>query len=161
MPGRPDDPAVIEGPTGRVVTRAELIAAIKSFAGGLTARGLAPGQTIAVMAPNMPEFIIAFHGAAWAGNTITTVNPAYTAEEVHSQLKDSGAVLSGHPAGAGRDSPERLPKAPRVAEIAVIGEDELCRPDGARRWRRNRPSIRPSMSSPCPIPRAPPACPRG
>ena len=34
-----------------------------------------------------------FHGAAMAGGTITTINPAYTEAEVHHQLADSGARI--------------------------------------------------------------------
>ena len=45
------------------------------------------------MAPNLPEYAVAFHGTAWAGGTVTTINPTYTAHEVQHQLKDSGAKL--------------------------------------------------------------------
>src|SRR5690606_789341 len=63
------------------------------LAGGLTAQGLAPGRCIALMAPNIPEYAVVFHGVAWAGGTITTVNPTYTAAEVRHQLNDSGAEV--------------------------------------------------------------------
>eukprot|EP01035_Chromulina_nebulosa_P034910 gene34910-46898_t len=61
--------------------------------GGLTAAGLGAGKTIALMAPNMPEYCVVFHAVAWAGGTITTLNPSYTAPEVAHQLADSGADL--------------------------------------------------------------------
>ena len=66
---------------------------IRSFAGGLSARGFAKGDVLALMAPNLPEYAIVFHGAALAGGIVTTINPTYTAEEVRTQLRDSGATL--------------------------------------------------------------------
>lgn len=89
----PDRPALIDGPSGRTYTYAQLSGAIHSFAGGLRARGLGPGSTIALMSPNIPEFAIVFHGAAVAGVSVSTVNPTYTAEEVAFQLNDSGSTL--------------------------------------------------------------------
>lgn len=89
----PDRPALIDGPTGRTYTYAQLSGAIHAFAGGLQARGLGPGSTIALMSPNIPEFAIVFHGAAVAGVAVSTINPTYTAEEVAFQLRDSSARL--------------------------------------------------------------------
>lgn len=93
LAGRPEAPALIDGPSGRVLTCGALVAGIKSLAGGLTARGLAPGKVIAIMAPNLPEYAVVFHGVAWAGGTVTTINPTYTAAEVKHQLNDAGAVV--------------------------------------------------------------------
>lgn len=85
--------ALIDGATGRVVTYRDLNERVRAFAGGLTSRGMTKGQCIAIMAPNMPEYAVIFHGAALAGCVITTVNPTYTAEEVRRQLTDAGARL--------------------------------------------------------------------
>ena len=63
----PDVVALVDGPTGRSYTYAQLAGLIASFAGGLAARGLGPGDTIALMAPNIPEYAVVFHGAAVAG----------------------------------------------------------------------------------------------
>ena len=90
------DPAqaiLIDGPTGREVTGAQFIGGVKALAGGLTARGYAPGGCVALMAPNIPEFCTVFHAVAWAGGTVTTVNPTYTAHELRHQLNDAGAEL--------------------------------------------------------------------
>jgi 4-coumarate--CoA ligase len=88
-----DEPALIDGPTGRTITYAQLIDSVRRLAGGLAARGFGKGDVLAIMAPNLPEYAIVFHGTAWAGGTVTTVNPTYTAEEVHHQLVDSGASI--------------------------------------------------------------------
>lgn len=88
-----DKPALVDGASGRTLTYAEFAHAVKALAGGLKARGFGKGDVLAIMAPNIPEYAVAFHGTAWAGGTVTTINPTYTAHEVQHQLKDSGATL--------------------------------------------------------------------
>ncbi len=87
-----DKPAFIEGSSGRVVTYGKLAGTIRSLAGGLRARGVGPGTTWAIMAPNLPEYAVVFHAIAYAGGTVTTLNPTYGAEEIAAQLEDSGAA---------------------------------------------------------------------
>lgn len=120
---RRDDPVLIDGPTGRSLTGGAVMEAIRRLAGGLEARGYGAGHTVAVMLPNLPEFVIAFHGILYAGGTVTTVNPAYTGRELAHQLADSGAELL-------ITLPELLDQArsamPGTAlrEIAVVGGAE-------------------------------------
>jgi len=90
---RPDAIALTDGLTGACWTGAELMDAVKCLAGGLAARGFGAGATVAIVAPNMPEYFVAFHGVVWAGGTATTVNPAYTEREIRHQLLDAGADL--------------------------------------------------------------------
>jgi 4-coumarate--CoA ligase len=89
----PDRAAIIDGPSGRTYTFAQLEDLIHRFAGGLAARGFGKGDTLGLMAPNIPEYAIVFHAVAVAGGTITTINPTYGAEEVRFQLRDAGATL--------------------------------------------------------------------
>jgi acyl-CoA synthetase (AMP-forming)/AMP-acid ligase II len=88
-----DKPALIDAPTGRVLTYGELDAGVRRLAGGLVARGFRKGEVLALMAPNMPEYAVVFHGTAMAGGIVTTVNPSYTEREVHHQLLDAGATI--------------------------------------------------------------------
>ncbi|MEM7095967.1 MAG: 4-coumarate--CoA ligase family protein [Actinomycetota bacterium] len=88
-----DQPAIIDGPTGRTTTFAELRDGIQLLAGGLAARGFGPGHTLALMAPNIPEYAFFFHGVAYAGGVVTTINPTYTAGEIRHQLQDSDASI--------------------------------------------------------------------
>lgn len=90
---RPDRIALIDGPSGRSYTFAQLSDMIHRFAGGLAARGFGSGDVLALMAPNIPEYAVVFHGVAVAGGTVTTVNPTYGAEEVRFQLNDAGASM--------------------------------------------------------------------
>ncbi|ABD54068.1 AMP-binding protein [Jannaschia sp. CCS1] len=93
LAGRGGAIAIVDGPSGRMVTAEDLMARIKAVAGGLTARGVLPGGTIAILAPNIPEYPVVFHGVAWGGGTVTTINPTYTAPEIRHQLEDAGAVM--------------------------------------------------------------------
>lgn len=93
LEGRIDAVCLVDGVTGASLTGAELVDQVKRLAGGLTARGLGAGVTVAIMAPNMPDYCVAFHGVTWAGGTVTPVNPSYTAYEVKHQLQDAGATV--------------------------------------------------------------------
>lgn len=53
--------------------------------------GFAPGDAVAVMAPNCIGFCVASAGVARAGLISTHVNPLYTASELEHQLTDSQA----------------------------------------------------------------------
>lgn len=88
-----DKPAIIDGMSGREITFGELRAGIQTLAGGLAAQGFGPGSTLALMAPNIPEYATIFHGVAYAGGIVTTINPTYTAAEIRHQLLDSGATM--------------------------------------------------------------------
>ncbi len=82
-----DRPALIDGPSGRTITFAELAQGVKSLAAGLAAKGLKKGDVVGIFSPNLPEYALAFHGIATAGGVVTTVNPTSTAEELARQLK--------------------------------------------------------------------------
>ena len=124
---RGDKPALIDGPTGRVLTYAQLVGAVRSLAGGLVSHGFAPGDVLALMSPNIPEYAVVFHAVAMAGGTITTINPTYTAREVHHQLVDSGARLLVTVAPFLDIATEALADT-AVTETYIIGEV----PEGAK-----------------------------
>jgi len=86
-------PALIDGPSGRALSYADLERSVRSLAAGLAARGFAHGDTFAIFMPNVPEYAVAFHGAVAAGGRCTTANPRYTARELGRQLADSWAKL--------------------------------------------------------------------
>lgn len=116
-----DAVALIDGSTGREWTAGELTDGVRSFAGGLAERGFGTGRVIALMAPNIPEFFTVFHGAAFAGATVTTVNPTYTAHELRHQLTDAGAgLLVTIPAFL--ETARKAVEGTAVADIVVIGE---------------------------------------
>ena len=85
-----DEVAITDGAASSY-TFAQLHDAARRLGGGLSARGVGPGSTVAVLAPNVPEYAIVFHGIALAGGTVTTINPTYSPEEVRFQLQDASA----------------------------------------------------------------------
>jgi len=120
LAGRGDAPAIIDGTDGRMTSAAALEDSIRRLAGGLAERGIGPGTTVAIFAPNCPEYATAFHGAAFAGATVTTLNPSYTAEEAARQLADAGACLLVTVPGL-MDTARAAATTAGVAELAVIG----------------------------------------
>ncbi len=117
----PDKAAFIDSATGLTMTYGEFEAAARLQAGGWLERGLAKGEVVAVMAPNCPEYGVIFHAVALAGGVLTTVNPTYTAGEVHHQLVDSGATrLVTIPAFLATAAAAIADSA--VEEVYVIGE---------------------------------------
>jgi acyl-CoA synthetase (AMP-forming)/AMP-acid ligase II len=120
---RADVPVIIDGTTGRALTGAMLLDLIRRLAGGLTTRGLGPGHAVALMAPNIPEYAAIFHGVAYAGGTITTVNPLYTADELRFQLNDARAdILITIPAFL--DTAKAAIVGTGVTQIFVLGDGD-------------------------------------
>ena len=87
----PEKAALIDGPSDRALTYAQLTAAVDRLAAGLAARGFSKGDVFAIYSPNIPEYAVAFFGVARAGGINTTINPLYTAPELRRQLFDAGA----------------------------------------------------------------------
>jgi acyl-CoA synthetase (AMP-forming)/AMP-acid ligase II len=83
--------AVIDGPSGRSYTYGELNHAIGRFAAGLAANGFKPGDTLLMLAPNLPEWPIAALGAMAAGGVVSGANPMCNAADLAHQLHDSDA----------------------------------------------------------------------
>jgi len=88
---RGDKPALIDGPTGRTITYAELEDSIARVAASLSRRGFKKGDVFGILSPNVPEYAIAFHAVATLGGIVSPVNPLYTEREIAHQLKDAGA----------------------------------------------------------------------
>jgi len=88
-----DKPALIDGPSGRTITFAELDEQTAALAGALSSRGIGKGDVVAIYMPNLPEYALLFQGVLRANATNTTANPLYTSHELAHQLTDSGAKL--------------------------------------------------------------------
>ena len=91
----PDAVALGEGGPGRPADRrrwsyAQLLEEAERAARALLGR-FAPGDRVAIWAHNVPEWVVLEFGAALAGVTIVTVNPALRAEELAHVLGQSRA----------------------------------------------------------------------
>ena len=93
---RPDHPAVKLNE--RVLTYAQLDRAARGVATALRARGVEPGDKVALLIPNVPEFTIAYFGILYAGATVEPIDVLAAAPEVHYFLEDAEAkLLIAHP----------------------------------------------------------------
>jgi acyl-CoA synthetase (AMP-forming)/AMP-acid ligase II len=79
---RGDQLAIVDGPTGRSYTFRQVLDLSASVANALVARGIAPGDRVAFIVPNLPEVALAYHGVIAAGATAMMVNPLATPDEL-------------------------------------------------------------------------------
>ena len=63
----------------------------RAFAAYLQGLGLAKGDRVAIMMPNVPQYPVAVAAILRAGFVVVNVNPLYTPRELEHQLKDSGS----------------------------------------------------------------------
>jgi long-chain acyl-CoA synthetase len=77
---------------GASLTYAKLDDLSRAFGAWLQKKsGLARGDRVAIMLPNVLQYPIAMFGALRAGLAVVNTNPLYTARELEHQLQDSGA----------------------------------------------------------------------
>ena len=114
-----DQVAIRDASGTSAYTYTELSDAIHSLAGGLAARGVGPGTVIGLMAPNLPEYAIVFHGVAVTGAAVTTINPTYGAKEVRHQLQDAGAKIL-FTVAMFADTARTAVEGTKVEEIVII-----------------------------------------
>ncbi len=76
---------------GGELTYAQLLDQTNRFAAALYALGVRQGDRVALMVPNLPQFVISFFGAARLGAIIVNTNPTYTGREMEHQFADAGA----------------------------------------------------------------------
>jgi long-chain acyl-CoA synthetase len=87
----PERPAIVF--FDRVITYRELERATARFAAALAGLGVRPGDRVALLLPNTPQFVIGYYGALRAGAIVVASNPLYVAAELEHQLRDSGAKV--------------------------------------------------------------------
>jgi long-chain acyl-CoA synthetase len=76
---------------GKAISFRQVDQASVAFAAWLQVQGLAKGDRVAVMMPNVPQYPVAVAAILRAGLVVVNVNPLYTPRELEHQLKDSGA----------------------------------------------------------------------
>lgn len=87
----PDKVAVVDRDAR--ITYADLWQQALAYAGNLRQLGVAPGDTVALLAPNVADFPRAYYGILAAGATVVPVHLLLTASEMAYVLRDSGASL--------------------------------------------------------------------
>ncbi|MGI8983796.1 MAG: long-chain-fatty-acid--CoA ligase [Acidimicrobiales bacterium] len=86
----PTKTAIIAGDTEVDYATLDLFA--RSFAGALRGLGVRPGEHVALVLPNVPQFSVAYFGCHYAGNPVVPLNVMLTAEELAYHLDDSQAT---------------------------------------------------------------------
>ncbi|MGX5659621.1 AMP-binding protein [Castellaniella ginsengisoli] len=77
---------------GASLTYAQTLDKARAFAAWLQSQGVAKGDRVALMMPNLLQYPICLFGTLMAGAVVVNTNPLYTAHELHHQLSDSGAT---------------------------------------------------------------------
>lgn len=128
--------ALVEGVDGdpRRWTYAALLSEAEQVARALLAR-FRPGEHVAIWAANCPEWVLAEFGAALAGLTLVTVNPAFLPQEVAyvlGQSRASGILVQ--PSYRGRDllavAEQARAHLPALREVIALDHWEAFRASG-------------------------------
>jgi acyl-CoA synthetase (AMP-forming)/AMP-acid ligase II len=122
---QPRNPAIVF--YGREVSFAELDDASDRLAGWLRARGLEPGDRVALYLENSPQFAIAYMGSLKAGCVNVCLNPMLKPAELERDLVDSGAralVSSDH----GYPAVEPVRERTRLVAVAVTSYRDYLPP---------------------------------
>src|SRR4051794_12617356 len=88
---RPDRTAFLLG--DQVVRYGELWRQARAYAGALRARGIGPGDRVAMIVPNVPDFARVYYGVLALGAVVVPVHLLFKAEEIGFVLRDSGSTL--------------------------------------------------------------------
>ena len=78
---------------GSTMTYATLGQQARDLAAWLQGQGLAKGDRVAIMLPNVPAYAVTIFGVLLAGGIVVNTNPLYTPREVAQQINDSGARI--------------------------------------------------------------------
>ena len=91
----PDHPAIVDASSGAVISYAALAGQIDRVAAGLARGGFAPGDVLALRAPNTPAWAAVALGAMAAGGAVTGVSPLATEAEAAAQLASAPSADGG------------------------------------------------------------------
>jgi acyl-CoA synthetase (AMP-forming)/AMP-acid ligase II len=114
-------PALIDGPTGRTLSYADLARSVRQVAASFARRGFRKGDVFAIYSPNVLEYAVALHAVAILGGIASTANPLSTARELALQLKDARAKYLVTIPQLLDQALEATRQAP-VKEVFVFGE---------------------------------------
>jgi fatty-acyl-CoA synthase len=125
----PDREALVDRPTGRRWTYAELAADVDALALGLLEMGIGQGNLVGIWAPNCAEWVLTQYATAKIGAILVNINPAYRTSELEFVLNQSGTTLlvaaqqlktSDYAAMIA----EVRPRCPQLANVVLLGTPE-------------------------------------
>ena len=107
------------------ISYGQLHRAAAGIAAGLRERGIQPGDKVALLVPNVPEFTMAYFGILYAGATVVPINVLAAAPEVAYFLEDSGSrLLIVHPLF---EKPGRAGAGEREGPVITTGGEDQRR----------------------------------
>ena len=109
---------------GSFFTYDEINCLSKNFASYLATLNLEKGSRVALMYPNVIDYLVAMIGTLRAGYTVVNINPLYTSRELESQLHDSGATVLVLMENFASTYEQILPKA-AIKTVIVSSPGEL------------------------------------
>ncbi len=121
---------------GRAMDYAELHRQSLALAGWLVARGLQPGERVALFMQNCPQFHVAFYGVQAAGGVVVPVNPMNRADEFGHYITDPETrvvIAAADLADVVQAAQQALPEERRAPDLLLVHyADALPRqcPDG-------------------------------
>ncbi len=108
---------------GSQLTYAETNTAANRFANGLRNLGVGEGDRVAVMLPNIPEFVIAYFAVLKLGGTVVPMNTMFRQIEIRYILEDSQAkaMIVWEPVIA--EALKALPLCPSCRHCIAVGDN--------------------------------------
>ncbi len=132
----PGNEALVDVPSGRRWTYAELAADVDRLASALLGAGTQPGDRVGIWAPNCPEWALLQFATASVGAILVTINPAYRTHELEFVLNQAGiGYLVAASAFKTSDYEAMIaevrPRCPELHEVTIIGSAGWDRLAGA------------------------------
>ena len=97
----------------------------QALAAWLQSLGLQPGARVALMMPNLPQYLVAIAAVLRAGCVVVNVNPLYTPRELAHQLQDSGAQALIVLENFAHTVEEALPHCPALAHVLLTAMGDM------------------------------------
>ncbi|ELB90289.1 MULTISPECIES: AMP-binding protein [unclassified Rhodococcus (in: high G+C Gram-positive bacteria)] len=127
-----DRDALVDRPSGRRWTYAELRRDVDAAAAGLLKRGIGKGDRVGIWAPNCPEWTLIQFATAKIGAVLVNINPAYRAHELKYVLDQAGIrLLVSAPEFKSSDYAAMIeevrPQCPDLEMVVLLGSAEWSR----------------------------------
>jgi long-chain acyl-CoA synthetase len=114
------------------ITYTALDQQIEQVANALAVRGIAHGDRVAIMLPNIPQYVITYYAIMRLGAIVVPVNVLYRDEEIAYVLQDSEAKALVIYDGFWQFGASAVQQAPSVEQVIVAGQGET--PVGTTPW---------------------------
>ena len=122
----PDREALVDKPSGRRWSYAQLENDVDALARGLLGVGVSKGERVGIWAPNVPEWVLVQFATAKIGAILVNVNPSYRSHELRYAIGQSGMrMIIALPQFRSSDYEALInqvrPDCPELTEVVYIG----------------------------------------